>query len=282
MTSGRGRETAVLDERDLVAFAAMMIFASPSWTQCHSKQLRLGGVLALAGAVSCLHLIAISALFSTANVVVVDDLAGMPTKSVLYHTAKDIVYETYRTTYSHLERCPNNRTMQDCASDTYNLRAGRNFPWWFQSMLRDSTFDQYVHAFWHDQSAPNVLDNGKGIRMCAIEKIGIKQFKEVFYQLQNNITYDRANCRPKLLVPSSAPKFVFLRDQLERFVSVFIDKCLRSTRKQRESHCEPVQVFEHDEHGLTKGLLDSNRTFFEAYVQSGVPLKWNMHFFPQR
>lgn len=256
-----------------------MLYA-PLSTQCRSNKLRFGSALILVGAFSCLHLGAIGVLFSSSNVV--DNHDEQPIKPMLlYHTAKDIVHETYRATFAHLEKCPENYTMRGCAKFTYRKRTEVDFPWWFQSMLRDTTFDHNVHAFWHDQSAPNVLDDGSGIRMCAIEKIGIKQWKHVFCQLQNNETFVIGNCAPKQRVPDSVPKFVFLRDPLERFLSAFIDKCLRSTRENRESHCAPAIVFEKDENGLTKGLLDSDKTFFEAYVNT-MPLQWNMHFFPQR
>ena len=48
-----------------------------------------------------------------------------------------------------------------------------------------------------------------------------------------------------------------------------------------ERHCEPTSVFLDKENGFTKGLDDNKKLLFEAYVDA-MPLKWNVHFFPQR
>lgn len=47
-----------------------------------------------------------------------------------------------------------------------------------------------------------------------------------------------------------------------------------------EGHCEPTRVFLEKENGFTEGL-DDKKLLFEAYVDA-MPLKWNVHFFPQR
>ena len=158
-------------------------------------------------------------------------------------------------------------------------------------MPRDASYGGGIHGFWHNQAASGVLHsdqgdfsslgkNGTTIRMCAIEKIGIKHWKKVFCSLQN-AAMARGVCAMKHPIPEEARKFVFLRDPLERFLSAFMDKRLRSSRESKQRHCEPFPVFENDKLGLTEGLLDSDQTFFEAYVNT-VPLKWNLHFFPAK
>ena len=74
----------------------------------------------------------------------------------------------------------------------------------------------------------------------------------------------------------SGKKIVFVRDPLKRFLSAYLDKCVK---KKREKHCEPNEVFNQEENKLMEGLDENPRAKFEAYVD-GIPLKWNLHFFP--
>ena len=68
-------------------------------------------------------------------------------------------------------------------------------------------------------------------------------------------------------------RFVVLRDPLERFVSAYIDKCIK---RRREGHCEPKVVM--GDTSLEDELTPAQR--FEAFVDT-FPLKWNLHFLPQ-
>jgi len=95
----------------------------------------------------------------------------------------------------------------------------------------------------------------------------------------------------------TSEKAVFLRDPLDRFLSGFLDKCVR--RLDFVDHCEPIAVFapqknnknnakkrtkndndnEYNRFPIDTMLWDKKRTF-QAYVDT-FPLSWNMHFFPQ-
>lgn len=174
-------------------------------------------------------------------------------------TAKDIVYESYNATFSHLEQCGDRATMQGCALNLYrSLSKNDNMPWWFHTMLRDVSRSKEqgdgINAFWHFLSTPSI-----NVRMCAIEKVSSKQWQ------------------PEYQIAETAPRFVFLRDPLERFLSAFVDNCLSSRRKD-ERDCEPNSIFADDNN---HGFEANKKVFFEAYVDS-MPLKWNVHFFPQR
>ena len=103
---------------------------------------------------------------------------------------------------------------------------------------------------------------------------------------------------------------VFLRDPLDRFLSGFLDKCVRRHDKGVD-HCEPITIFSpsattttttttqstttttgDDNTNTTPSInnndilspidtmLWDNQRKFQAYVDT-FPLKWNMHFFPQ-
>lgn len=144
-------------------------------------------------------------------------------------------------------------------------------------MLRDAPTP--VSGGWHYQRASNVTDNGQALEFCTIEKVGTKHWRKLFCHLQNKTTVVRTqNCWHQA-VPTDAPRAVFLRDPLERFLSAYMDKCL-DPLGITERHCEPNIVFLDKENGLTEGLEDK-KLRFEAYVET-MPLKWNLHFFPQR
>ena len=96
----------------------------------------------------------------------------------------------------------------------------------------------------------------KGGQPCGIPKHHIKRHH------QNGVKFARS---------------VFLRDPLERFLSGFIDKCIRSI--VREPSCEPMFVYRSNK-TFIETLPDNPKRLFEAYVDT-FPLKWNVHFYPQ-
>lgn len=144
-------------------------------------------------------------------------------------------------------------------------------------MLRDAP--SQVMRSHHHLSAPTPTSGGEGIHFCAMGKIATTQWRKVVCRLQNKPDdYGRAVCVPDHQISKRAPHVVFLRDPLERFLSAYLDKCIR---KQFQQHCEPLPVFYEQDNGLMEGLNKSKKLMFETYVET-MPLKWNMHFFPQR
>ena len=184
--------------------------------------------------------------------------------------AAEIVHRSFNSSFLHLtSNCSTSNAIMMCCRQPFP-----HTPWWFQTMMRDFKWTSH----WHAQSARTVTESGGDVSMCAMEKIGIKHWKELFCQFQNRSSGPGRSCHPKPPVSREASKFVFLRDPLERFLSAFIDKC---ERRPREGHCEPTIVFTDHQNKLTEKLLHNKKLLFEAYVDA-MPLKWNLHFFPQR
>jgi hypothetical protein len=89
-------------------------------------------------------------------------------------------------------------------------------------MMRDVT-TQHVMGSWHTQAAPRVTSKSKDLQMCAIEKVGTKHWRQLFCVLQNRTgRLGGFPCTPNETIEEDAPKFVFLRDPLGRFLSGFI------------------------------------------------------------
>ena len=187
-------------------------------------------------------------------------------------SAIDIVHRSFNSSFTHLtSTCTDKETLLLCCKKTFRYQ---NTPWWFQTMMRDARANQP----WHTQSAHKVTSSGEALQMCSMQKIGTKHWKRLFCHLQNR-KFHRQPCFAKPRVPQNAPKFVFLRDPLERFLSAFLDKC--ESRRRIEGHCEPTIVFTEDNSSLNAVLKDNKKVLFEAYVDV-MPLKWNIHFLPQR
>ena len=187
----------------------------------------------------------------------------------------DIVKNAYYSTFSHLEWCPEDVAMDTCLCETQ--LDDDKVPWWFQTMLRDAPLEVSLPHHYLSATTPN----HKGLHFCTIGKIGTKHWRKLFCHLQNLPSNGgRIVCAPETPVDESFPHVVFLRDPLERFLSAFIDKCINK-RGTRERHCEPAVVFLDVENGLLERLDASKKLLFAAYVET-MPLKWNMHFFPQR
>lgn len=188
----------------------------------------------------------------------------------------DIVMNIYNDTFAHLQDCPVNIPIDDCLTETFNS-LDESSPWWFHSMLRDSV--KIVSARHHHLSAPT--KQGPGLQFCSIGKIGTKQWRRLICRLQHKPSSNGRNvCRPDTPIPQDAPKAVFLRDPLERFLSAYMDKC--DSWHIVEKHCEPLAVFlEQENNTMTKGLDRNKKIMFETYVNT-IPLQWNTHFLPQR
>jgi Sulfotransferase family len=198
--------------------------------------------------------------------------------------AQDIILQSYRETYGHLHSdCSSTMHLYPCfqtlySSDTFDSH------WWFRTLLRDSLNPRNgVFSNLHVLATPE-------LEMCTFGKVATTQWRKVFCILDAEYngcrifpTYSQIHVDPpgpKELLPSTQkPRFVFVRDPLERFLSAYLDKC---HRRPSEGHCEPVEVFTQDgiQQGMTEGLSRSKKELFQAYVDT-MPLHWNMHFIPQ-
>jgi hypothetical protein len=174
-------------------------------------------------------------------------------------------------------------TWGECLEDArYDAK---DWPWWFQTMLRDAHPSSNVHVKWHWLDIHN-----PSLKFCAIEKIGTKQFRRLQcwlnYHINGTTNLNGNICKwngTQQQPPPIPPKrVVFLRDPLERYLSAFLDKCLDHHNRIYESHCAPQQVFasETNERLVYDISDDDPIKFFEAYVDT-MPLRWNVHFFPQ-
>jgi len=197
------------------------------------------------------------------------------------YTVEEWIEKSFNSTYAFLlEDCPNPKSKVDvkaCITSTYkklsdhSTNGTMSIPWWFNTLLRDATrIGSGLFGGWHE-----LKSSSPPVQMCTIEKIGTTSWRQTFCVL-NNEEPKGLPCSPRLPPPESAPKFVFLRDPLERFLSGFIDKCIRS---KEERHCEPTSVFTSEDTSMVKDLDKDKKALFSAYVDA-MPLTWNLHFFP--
>lgn len=190
-------------------------------------------------------------------------------------------------------------------------------PWWFRTLLRDGRAGSPLHGGWHNlslllPSLPSSSDNTTNtqVNVCTMEKIGSTEWRRIQCAINSeNVTGpDRNVCHPRReLLRPHMERITFLRDPLTRFLSGFLDKCTSPNRGQR--HCEPDRLFwynkdkkkgalskkstttpnasttlvqppPHRDDNLIVDFENDKRLFFHMYMDV-VPLKWNVHFFPQ-
>jgi hypothetical protein len=65
---------------------------------------------------------------------------------------------------------------------------------------------------------------------------------------------------------------------LDRFLSGFLDKCVKQLYQQ--NHCEPLPIFSDNEMTLVEDFQEDQQKLFEIYVDT-MPLTWDVHLFPQ-
>lgn len=192
-------------------------------------------------------------------------------------SAHELVQNAFNETYRHLvQDCQPPEALVRCmkrlhASNETNIV----FPWWFRTLLkRGSDGKSGLHGPWHSMSCAN-----PDVRMCTMEKIGTTEWRRVFFRLNGGygkFKPDRNKPQPR----DDAPRFVFVRDPLERFLSAYIDKCIRN---KNQNHCEPNVIFNNKEPKLELlggDVIKHGKELFAAYVDT-MPLTWNLHFFPQ-
>lgn len=134
-----------------------------------------------------------------------------------------------------------------------------------------------LFGFWH-----NLTIESPRINFCAMEKIGTKHWRKVQCKLNAPKRHNPRGlpCQAdEETASANASSVVFLRDPLERFLSGFLDKCVNPVTLRMEPHCEPSEVFR-EQNSLLDGIKQDKKIFFETYVET-MPLKWNIHFFPQ-
>ena len=188
------------------------------------------------------------------------------------------IHQSYNQSYALLDHCPPDTPFFSCLEQTKaTITADKNhssIPWWFRTIVRDSSDRrQGLHGPWHNIRLDDPLAT-----YCAVEKTGCTQWRKMSCLL-NGERWQGKPCQGKRPQEEGVGKrIVFLRDPLERFLSAYLDKCVR---KLGEKHCQPNEVFFEKSNGLTEGLEgeENRRAKFEAYVDT-VPLKWNLHFYP--
>ena len=217
--------------------------------------------------------------------------------------ADRIIRRSFDSSYAHILPCAEEEEGKNCMKKTvefFNQPDISNntdvpaIPWWFQTLLRD-IMNNGAYGFWH-----HFYTTKPAFHFCTIGKVATTEWRKVFCELNKEDcivpdTCGKRNCawRTKQTMPEKAPHAVFLRDPLERLLSGFLDKCVRTHSRKNERHCEPNVIFDvdldlDDTRGkknvkypqLTKDLEDKDKQWFAAYVDV-LPLKWNVHFVPQ-
>jgi len=200
-------------------------------------------------------------------------------------SASEIVTNAYNQTYASLSFCPKEQSLYACMNDIKRSLEDNdnNKPWWFQTMLSHGENQGFpLHGAWHHLDIVN-----PPLHMCVIEKVGTKKFRELQCKMNGEFeTKFPQPCNPEITpIPAEAPKVVFLRDPLERFLSGFLDKCVSSNR-QEQSHCGPLHVLKShsdNQQNMVDHFQDNNnskKVLFEMFVDV-IPLSWDLHFFPQ-
>lgn len=181
-----------------------------------------------------------------------------------------------------------------------NLEYGQKWPWWFQTLLRDIATKHTggaLHGDWHQLYFPSPAN----LNLCVFEKGGTKEWRKLHCKFLHNDTnvvknmsavemsrcyQDSMHKEDEPTSSLSSPRVVFLRDPLERFLSGFIDKCVRENKGEPRpaKHCEPLPVFAKGskmvDGFIEKAQSSDARKLFEIYVDA-FPLSWNLHFIPQ-
>ena len=211
------------------------------------------------------------------------------TSSRTESVAGRIIRQSFDATYAKLTaiNCPKTLRAGACYQTLLrrNHTAGTgepSLPWWFRTMLQQSTI--IASQWWM-----LLKSNYPPLRQCQLPKVGSKQWS-VFMHMMNadpNPNHpdgkNKTNAWNERGKNDAGPKFVVLRDPLERYLSAFLDKCVKDINDKNagQKHCEPWDVFRPDFGNIAiREINGDDRVMFEAFVHAS-PLKWNMHFLPQ-
>lgn len=190
-------------------------------------------------------------------------------------------YQNFLQDQSNATLSSSNRNGNQIVRSNDNEEDPAALPWWFRTLLAESAI---VASEWWQMLCTK---GNPHLRQCQLPKVGSKQWSK-FMHLMNEEGWKHAD--DKIFKYSwnyrgrnwKGPKFVVLRDPLERYLSGFLDKCVGSNVWQ--GHCEPKAVFtdgSYDpEKNSIKDIKSDQRVLFDAFVHTS-PLKWNVHFMPQ-
>ena len=200
--------------------------------------------------------------------------------------AESIIQSSYDATYAKLAAmpCPKSQPAGNC----YRTLLRRDFtatnesplPWWFRTLLQESAV--ITSQWWM-----LLKSNDPPLRQCQLPKVGSKQWSMFIHILNGDPNphkpdgKNRTNSWNERGRNDAGPKFVVLRDPLERYLSAFLDKCV-NPKNAWQKHCEPWENGFSSDPGnkIMAELRGDHRVVFEAFVHAS-PLKWNMHFLPQ-
>ena len=221
------------------------------------------------------------------------------------------------------------RTSDPATYSHYIVPPDHPYPWWFATLLRDMPTNG-VFGPWHELTTANLAattmntddstaSTSTPLKFCSIGKNGCTEWRGIFKALNAHEYCNHSNdtewknnggsnshCKESKLHTNvklddgtidGVPRTVFLRDPLERLLSGYLDKCVKSNIRKSQGHCEPNVVFGMDHlQSKTKSAPTDNmgrsipdmtlvvneleREMFATYVDL-LPLKWNVHFVPQ-
>jgi hypothetical protein len=207
--------------------------------------------------------------------------AGVASESI----AETIIRTSYDATYAQLEalHCPKTKLAGDCYRDLlWRNRTATGepaLPWWFRTVLQESAI--ITSQWWM-----TLKSNDPPLRQCQLPKVGSKQWSMFIHLMNGDPKPESPNHRNRTASwnergkNDAGPKFVVLREPLERYLSGFLDKCVNQDNAWQQ-HCEPWDMFKFEpENKIVKELKRDDRVLFDAFVHAS-PLKWNMHFLPQ-
>ena len=183
-----------------------------------------------------------------------DDRHPTASKSI----GRRIVEQAFNQSYIHLiNQCNNSTSLEPRTKDLFTMnqcfakmnllatkrkqRGGTGlsseWPWWFQTMMRDAEKNSELHSSFHLLQFPDP----HRLQMCIMPKVGTKNWRRAHcHAITGNATHEHVFvCFRKQKYFPHSQRGVFLRDPLERFLSGFLDKCL-SPRRTLEPHCEPL------------------------------------------
>ena len=198
--------------------------------------------------------------------------------------AQSIIERTYDATFAKLAAmsCPKSQPAGDCYRTLLRRTDGwvTPLPWWFRTMLQESA--AITSQWWM-----TLKSTDPPLRQCQLPKVGSKQWIMFIHVMNGDPNPHSPNGRTRKVSwnerghNDAGPKFVVLRDPLERYLSAFLDKCV-NPENLYQKHCEPWEngFNSNSKNKVMAELRGDHRVLFEAFVHAS-PLKWNMHFLPQ-
>jgi Sulfotransferase family len=182
-------------------------------------------------------------------------------------SAKTIVRNAYARHYrAFVNSCKADKPYKQCLVNATDESA----PWWLQRLLNDPK-----HKFVRDYHKM-IFDDPK-LRVCKIERVGSNEWTQIssnYFAEQASLSGNSTDILKFGWKPETddAPQAVFLRDPLDRFLSSYVEKCVKDGKA---SNCELVSP-----DLLTIRSAFTERQAFASFVQT-FPLLWGVYFVPQ-